>query len=145
ISYSDADGDGLNETATITTTISQDAVDKIADLSDPSGCLTHLSRYMSNDAYWFKFYYPGKSGWQQYEIRPPRTLTLTGTSLTATFYTWQLILESKLNVFPTVGGAPTAVPIDDATNLLSTLEVRMEYPDYSLPQATLVWDKLENC
>ncbi len=120
--YSDEDGDGWEETATIT--ITGVTVSDICEL---------------------KFYFIDENGAQTWEIRPPRTKTLVSGTLTATFFTWQLIDPDLWNAFPTTANTGGGVGIDISTpptNVESTIDVYREFTDFSLPSALFFWEDL---
>ena len=121
IVYTDADADGFVETATVTfaTTIT--------------------------DRRELHFYHPTHSGEESWEIRPPRTLTIAGGVATATFWTWQCVLESLWDAFPGNDGM-TAVNMEDAANLLTTMDCYRVRNDESQAAVQFVWmpDQITN-
>lgn len=83
--YSDADGDGIVDMGTIT---------QATTLTD-----TRI----------FHVYTTGHGGHDEWEIRPPRSITATGALLTITFWPWQLIDPDRWEQLVTAGGLPTAL------------------------------------
>lgn len=116
--YSDEDGDGFDETATVTLAI-----------TDEDAVLCQL-----------KVYFEGHDGDPEWEIRPARTATYAGGTFTATFWTWQLIEPDTWNALPSAVAGPSAINVDTNTYLVNTVEVRREYNDYSASHGTLFWE-----
>lgn len=118
---SDADGDGLNETATVTAT----------------------------DATWtdvrqIKVYFEIHSGDQVWEVRPPRTRTLTPAGvMTATFWAWQLIDPDLWEALPAVD-EPEAIDWSVAANIVDEVDVYREYNDTTDVSAELYWEPVCN-
>jgi hypothetical protein len=117
IAYSDADGDGLNETATVTAT----------------------------DATWtdvreIKVYFENHNDEQVWEVRPARTKTLTAAGVfTATFWSWQLIDPDLWEALPQEL-EPEAIDWSDATNLEADADICREYNDTTEVSATFYWE-----
>lgn len=92
-----------------------------------------------------KFYFAGHNGEQIWEVRPARTKTLVGGTLTATFFTWQLINPDLWNAFPTTANSGGGVGIDIAsppTNVEATIDVYREFTSFSQPSALFFWEGL---
>lgn len=122
--YSDEDGDGFDETATITAT---------TDLTEK--CEIHC-------------YFEGHQGEDTWEIRPPRSVTLSGGTITFVFWSWQLFKPSLLDAFPTTnyavnnnlyGVAP--VDIEDANSYVAAVDVYREYTDTTQASVTFYWQR----
>jgi len=117
IAYSDADGDGLNETATVTAT----------------------------DATWddvreIKVYFENYSDVQEWEVRPPRTKTLTAAGVfTATFWSWQLIDPDLWEALPDTDDF-AAIDWSVAGNLEANVDICREYNDTADTAATFYWE-----
>jgi len=125
VTYTDADGDGFAETATVT-------------------CATTLT-----DVFEVKVYTAGMSGGDVWEIRPPRTKTISGGVFTATFWSWQMIDPEEWEFFPTQNdlNGPMAIDLRGleevpvvTTHLVSTVDVYREYNDTTENSALLVWE-----
>jgi len=111
--YSDDDGDGYDETATVS-------------------CATTLT-----DACEIKVYFKGHSE-QEWEIRPARTKQISGGTFTATFWSWQLIDPKRWFELPTSrqAGAEDL----EAAIYVSEVDVYREYNDYSKPGVVFYWE-----
>lgn len=114
--YSDADGDGCTETATITLPTS----------------LT--------DACEIKAYFPSESGDQEWEIRPARTKTISGGNVVMTFWTWQMILPSLWEAFPRGGSDLDTIDAGNTANLITSVDVAREFTDGTQASAQLSWE-----
>ncbi len=116
--YTDADADGFFETATITAATTVTEVNEL------------------------KVYFHGHAGDMEWEIRMPRTKTLSGGVFTATFYTWQLVNPTLWESFPQSG--VDIVPIDLAgnppTNVVTRVNVYREFNDYTQTTAEFWWE-----
>ena len=115
VTYSDADGDGWKELATITTSTVLDDVDEI------------------------KIYTAGKSGAPDWEIRPVKTKTISGSTLTITADSWLFINPLLWEAYPTSNDFG-AVDIEATTNFVTTVDVYHEYADTSSTSATFYWE-----
>ena len=124
--YSDADGDGVVDTATVTVA-------------------TTLT-----DACEVKVYFAGHAGEMEWEIRPARTKAIAGGNFVATFWAWQLIDPDLWEALPGptepesidwdenhVGGAPPATIYD---NLVTSVDVYREFNDTTEVSATFYWE-----
>ncbi len=114
--YSDEDADGLDETATVTVA---------------AGSLT--------DTCEIKVYFEDEAGAQEWEIRPPRTVTLTGGNFVLTFWTWQFI-DPDLWEALTTNEEFTAIDFTDAGNLVGNVDVYREFTDFTEISAQLFWE-----
>lgn len=122
--YSDADNDGFDETATIT-----------VPTSLTNKCQIHC-------------YYAGKSGASDWEIRPPRSVTLTGGNVVFVFWSWQLFKPELLEAFPTTLNMTnenpygvTPVDIEDVASYVATIDVYREWTDTTSVSATFYWER----
>jgi len=113
--YSDEDGDGVNETATVT------AATTLTDVCE------------------LKVYFAGHGGAQEWEIRPARTKTISGGTFTATFWKWQLIDPDLWEALPTTDD-PEAINWDSAGNVVASVNVYREYCDYSEESCQFFWE-----
>jgi hypothetical protein len=112
---SDADGDGYDETATVTTA-------------------TTLT-----DECEVKVYFEDKGAAQEWEIRPARTRTIAGGNFIATFWTWQLIDPDLWDALPTVEGQ-SAINWTVAANIVDNVDVYREYNDTTTQSALFYWE-----
>lgn len=114
--WSDPDGDTLNELATITLPTT----------------LTSLSRQQ------VKVYFDGHHE-PEWEVRPVRSVEITGGVLTIEIDFWQLIDPEQQAPFPTTAGN-AALDIADPTIYVDTVDVYREYADYSEHSAEFFWE-----
>lgn len=102
LAYSDEDGDGLEETATIV-------------------LATTLT-----DACEIKVYFSGYSGEQEWEVRPVRSVSISGGLVTIVIDSWYLIDPEQLGAFPDSDGF-RAIDICTTANYVTSVEVYREY------------------
>ena len=115
--YTDEDGDGFSETATVTAT-------------------TTLS-----DECEIKVYFEGHNGDPEWEIRPARTKAIAGGTFTATFYAWQFIDPDLWEAFPTAANDGTApVNLDAGASYVTNVEIYREYNDPTATSAAFYWE-----
>jgi hypothetical protein len=118
--YSDPDGDGYNELATVSTT-------------------TTLT-----EACEIKVYFDGQGGNQEWEIRPAKSVTLSGGTITFTFDAWQLLDPDLWEAFPTgtdgKPDSPKAIALETASNYVTVVDVWREYTDFSEKSAEFLWE-----
>ena len=116
LDWSDPDGDGFDERATIT----------LPNIL----ALTNLSRQQ------VKCYFDGHDE-REWEIRNPRTVEITAVSVIITFDFWQLIDPALQDTYP--DGNPEALNIVDAI-YVDTVDVYREYTDFSQHSAEFFWE-----
>lgn len=114
--YSDADGDGFDETATITLTTT---------ITDPCGV---------------KAFVAGYSGAPEWELRSPRSVTISGGVVTMVFYTWQLVDPDLWEAFPDSSDPLTAIDLTSIGNLLTSVEVYYEFANSTEESAQFFWE-----
>ncbi len=124
VTRTDDDGDGFKETATVT-------------------CSTSVTNKCE-----LKVFFAGESGAQIWEIRPPRSVTLTGGVVTFKFWSWQFLKPSLQNAIPistvTTNNAPYGVApinIEADASYVTTCDVYREYNDYTQASATFLWER----
>lgn len=107
IVYSDVDGDGYNETATVSfaTTVTDE-----------------------DELY---LYYPDKGGAEEWEIRPLTSITIAAGTATITFPRYLVPLETLLNTPPGDSSANIAIDGDEVTNFLDEVDAYRVYSDPS--------------
>ena len=117
IAYTDEDGDGFTETATIT---------QATTLTDECE---------------IKVYFTGHAGEPEWEIRPARTKAIAGGTFTATFYVWQLIDPDLWEAFPlhSEDGTPT-INLDAGASFVTQVDVYREYNDPTATSAVFYWE-----
>ena len=117
--FSDDDGDGFYETATIT-----------------------LASAVYDECE-YKLYFAGHSGAQEWEIRPLRSVTVAGGNVVIKTWVWQIIDPDLWEVFPTSDGKH-AIDLNDDDSFVLTLDVYQEYNDPTARSAELYWESSGN-
>jgi hypothetical protein len=119
--YSDADGDGVVDTVTVTIATSE------------------------TDERLVNVYFAGHDGDQEWEIRPARTKAIAAGTFTATFWPWQFIDPDLWEALATAD-EPTAIDYDEQTvpptydNLVASADVYVEWNDTTEIGATFYWE-----
>ncbi len=115
VTLTDADGDGVNETATVfwPTTLT--------------------------DACAIKVYFAGHSGELEWEVRPARTKVISAGVFTATFWVWQLIETTLWEALPTEADF-ASVDASIGTNVVNTVDIYYEYNDTTAVQSMFYWE-----
>jgi len=101
--FSDEDGDGLDETVTITVVTTVTDEDEL-----------HV-------------YYPGKSGEDSWEIRPVDSITIAGGTATIVFKKYLIPLWTEVEQVPQDGDAHIIISGDNNANFLQTVDVYRVY------------------
>lgn len=114
--YTDTDGDGYDETATITAATS---------LTDE--CEIHC-------------YFAGESGNPDWEIRSPRSVTISGGNVVFKFWAWQL-LDPELQQRLTVSTQTEPIDVEAAASYVATVDVYREYNDFTAASAQFLWER----
>lgn len=117
--YSDEDGDGYDETATVTVA-------------------TSLTRECD-----IKVYTEGMNGDPSWEIRPARTKEITGGNFVATFWAWQMIDPTLWDTLP-VQVQPEAENLEDPI-YVADVDVYREYNDTARAQTVFFWERDPGC
>ena len=115
--YTDEDGDGFYETATITLALTSDATD-VREI---------------------KVYHTGTGGNQEWEIRPVRYKAIVGPNVQIVLDSWLLINPNLYEALPTEDQTP-AIDISTLANFLTTVDVYREYVDHTLPSSQFIWE-----
>lgn len=118
LTYSDQDGDGYEETATIV-----------------------LATALTDERE-IKAYFAGFDGVQEWEIRPTRSVSISGGNVTMVFDSWQFIDPDLYEEYPTdddVNGLDT-IDISTPTNFVTSVEVYREYTDTTQAAARFYWE-----
>lgn len=113
--YADNDSDGFEETATITVTTT------VTDWRE------------------IKVYVAGQGGDRRWEIRSPRSISLSGGTAVIIFDAWQLIDPDLLAVLPQSEFVP--VDLTEASKVLTTVDVYREYNDTTQEACQLIWER----
>lgn len=116
--FSDPDGDGFNETATITLPL--------------PAALTAV------DTCEVKTYFDGEST-LDWEIRPPRSVTIVGANIVIVFWSWQLIDPDLWEAFPTTGSGLDTLNLA-GTIYVATVDVYREFNDTTAQSAEFFWE-----
>jgi hypothetical protein len=115
--YSDPDGDGFNELATIT------AATTLTDECE------------------IKLYFAGHSGEPEWEIRPVLTKSISGGNVTTTVNSWLLFDPDLWEAYPgDVTTSFAAIAINVAADFVTTVDVYREYTDFSQASAVFYWE-----
>lgn len=112
--YSDPDGDGFDELATVT---------QATSLTDECEINT---------------YFAGEAGAQEWEIRPAKTKEITGGNFVATYDSWLFGDPADWEAFPTTD-EPRAIVLDSA-NFVTTVDVYREFTDFTEASAEFSWE-----
>lgn len=115
VTYTDDDGDGYKETATI-------------------ACNTTLT-----DVRELKVYFEGYYGDQEWEVRDVRSKSIASGVLTVVVDSWQLINPTLWEAHPSSNGFQ-AIAIETAGNYVVEVDVYREYNDMTQAGATLYWE-----
>lgn len=92
-----------------------------------------------------KVYFPGHSGDPEWEIRPARSKSISGTTATLTFWAWQFIDPDLWEELPTTDD-PAAINYDTQAvpgtydNLVQSCDVYREYCDYGEESCQFFWE-----
>lgn len=114
LAYTDEDGDGFAETATVTMATTLTDVCEI------------------------KVYFTDKSGMQEWEIRPYRSKQITGGNAVIRFDSWLFIDPDLLSAYPTEDGIDP-IPLSTAS-YVSSVDVYREYTDFTVDSAEFYWE-----
>jgi hypothetical protein len=116
--YTDDDGDGYFETATIT-----------------------LPTAYTN-AKMIKVYFAGLDGSLDWEVKPVRSKTITGGNVIIVLDAWLLIDPEIYELPPTsdlIGPPGEAIDVSDTSNYVTSVDVYLEYVDQTQPSAVFYW------
>jgi hypothetical protein len=113
--YTDADGDGYEETATIAVPTT---------VTDPKE---------------IKLYFAGYSGQIEWEVRPVRKITITGGNVEIILDSWLLIKPELYEAFPGSDGLD-AIDVSDTSNYEASVDVYQETLDGTLDAAEFYWE-----
>jgi hypothetical protein len=113
--YSDEDGDGFAETATVELTTT---------LTDPCQ---------------IKVYFSDTGGAQEWEIRPARSKTISSGTFRAVFHSWLFINPDVQAAYPTDADFG-AINISTINYYVSSVDVYREYNDTTDTSATFFWE-----
>lgn len=113
--YSDPNTDGWNTLATITvpTTVTDECE--------------------------IKLFFANESGSPLWEIRPLKSVSISGGVVTITVDSWLLFDPDVVNRIPT--GEITSINASTAGNYVQTVEVRREFNDFTEPSVQFFWER----
>ena len=117
LSYVDVDGDGYAEIARI------EIATTITDEKE------------------IKIFFADESADERYEIRPLKSIEISGGIATIEFYAWLVLKPSLRQVFPTQVGF-SAIDIEDSDNYVDELEVYRVYTDTTQASSTFIWENV---
>jgi len=117
--YSDPDGDGFSELATITLTTTVTNTTEI-------GVFT-----------------ASKSAAREWQIRPLKSVTISGGSVVITLDSWKLIDPDLWEFLPTENTETNGSLIDISTtgNFVTSIDVYRVYTDFTATSATFYWER----
>ncbi|NPU89984.1 MAG: hypothetical protein HPY87_08930 [Fervidobacterium sp.] len=101
VDYDDKDGDGWDEIGIIS-----------VDISDTMG-----------DVHDYRIYFSGTNADDIYEIRYPKSMTISGNTLTVVFNSWQLINYELQEMLPSNDDSEKYIDLSDSSVFVSTVDV----------------------
>ena len=122
VTYSDYDGDGFSEVATVSATV-PDSVTSVNEV---------------------QIFRAGLDALPEWEIRPARRKTLVDNVFTGIYDSWLFIQPQLLGAYPTTDGFG-AIDITTTANYVRAVDVYRVYSDTSQPSAEFWWEPLEGC
>lgn len=114
VTRTDEDSDGYKETATVTRATTE------------------------TNACELKCYFAGESGNPDWEVRSPRSVTISGGNVIFKFWSWQL-LDPELQQRLTVLGQSAPIDIEADASYVTTVDVYREYNDFTEASAQFLW------
>ncbi len=118
--YSDEDGDGFNETATVT-----------------------LATTETNTCE-MKVFFAGTLAAYEWEIRSPKSITISGGNVVMVFSSWLFIDPDVDAAYPTTD-AFKAIDISSVTNFVTSVDVYRVYVDNTGVSARFFWESSGTC
>ena len=115
VTYADPNGVGFDDTATITAT-------------------TTLT-----DECEIKIYHAGMNGLPEWEIRPVRSKSISGGTVTIVVDSWLLLDPDLLGAYPTDAGF-SGLDLAVSGNFVTTVDVYREYTDNTVKSAEFSWE-----
>lgn len=120
LAYTDEDGDGFFETATVSFATTQ------------------------TDACAVKVYMSGMNGDLEWEIRNPRSKTISGGIYTAIFDSWLFVNPELYEAYPTQY-EPEAIDLSSTANFVTTVDIYYEYTDNTQASVAFYWGDAGTC
>lgn len=115
VTYTDEDGDGYKETATVT------ASTTVTDKCE------------------IKVYHNGQGGIKEWEIRPAKNIALSSGTVTIKFDAW-LLLDPDLQAAVPTTADPSAIDLENTSNYVSAVDIYREYTDFAEASAEFYWE-----
>lgn len=115
--YTDPDGDGFFDTATITTPTT------LTDVCE------------------LKVYFEDEAGAQEWEIREPRSKAIVGANVVFTFDSWLFVDPDLWEQYPDSDGNPTQIDISTVANFVTEIDVYREFTDFTQASAQFFWER----
>lgn len=115
LAYTDEDGDGFFETATITLPTT------LTDTTE------------------IKVYFVGADANPDWEVRPSRSIRISGGSVVIVFDSWLLIDPELYEEYPTSNGIGS-IDVSTTVNFVTSIEVYREYVDTTVASAQFLWE-----
>lgn len=120
LTYTDEDGDGFSETATVT-------------LSTTETNVCELRAFVTDT-----------SAQPEWEIRPAKKKSISSGVLEMTFNSWLFIDPDIDAAYPTVDGY-RAIDISTTTNFMDSVDIYRVYADNTLVSARFFWERAGTC
>jgi len=86
-----------------------------------------------------KVYFPDESGDPAWEIRPLKSVTISGANVVITADSWLFLDPDVMNAIPT--GEKISINGSTAGNYVGSVEVRREFTDFTEPSAQFYWER----
>ncbi|TRO54470.1 hypothetical protein E2P63_01200 [Candidatus Bathyarchaeota archaeon] len=86
-----------------------------------------------------KLYFTDKSGVPTWEIRPLKSVSISGGFVTITLDSWLLFDPDLVEAVPM--SEITAIDANDSDSYVTSVEVRREYTDFTQASAQLIWER----
>ena len=115
VTYTDEDGDGYKETATVTASTS------VTDKCE------------------IKVYHNGQGGVKEWEIRPAKSITLSSGTVTIKFDAW-LLLDPDLQAAAPTTADPSAIDLENISNYVASVDIYREHTDFTEESAEFYWE-----
>jgi hypothetical protein len=116
VNYSDSTGDGWFDTATVSVSSS------LSDMRE------------------IKLFFPSKSGLKEWEIRPLRSVSTDGATITITADSWLFINPNLWEAIPTSSADFAPIDISGSTNFVTTCDVYRVYNDTTQRASQFKWE-----
>jgi len=115
LAYSDEDGDGFYETASVTVVTTE------------------------TDACALKVFFSNKDGEPEWEIREPKSKVISGGSVVFVFDSW-LFVDPDLYELPSTEAGPYAIDLSTTANFVGSVDVYKEYVNNAVSAVEFLWE-----